>query len=197
MMSGVVAGKGGRPRDVQADEAILDATTRLLIEGGFGRLSVRAVAARAGVGKATIYRRWPSKTELLRATLARIDARETAEAADTGDLRGDLRALMRTMAVHFVDSEAAHLMPQLVAEAQFDHDLRELLHSYAEGRRNLAHQVLERARRRGELRVDVDPEVVVDLITAPVFIRKLITGGPITEKVTDGAVELIVQGIAR
>lgn len=197
MMPPMVAGRGGRPRDAEADQAILDATTQLLIEGGFGRLSVRAVAARAGVGKATIYRRWPSKTELLRATLAGIDARETAEAADTGDLRGDLRALLRAMAVHFVDSEAAHLMPQLAAEAQFDAELRALLHSYAATRRDLAHRILERARDRGELRDDLDAEVVVDLITAPVFIRKLITGGAINAQVTDAAVDVVVRGIAR
>jgi AcrR family transcriptional regulator len=192
-MSGVVATKGGRPRSPQADQAILDATTQLLIEGGFGRLSVDAVAARAGVGKATIYRRWRSKPELLRATLARI--KETTEGTDTGDLRSDLRAFLRAMVDHFVDSEAAHLMPQLAAEAQFDPQLRELLYSNSRARRDVVRQILERARLRGELRDDLDFEVVIDLLTAPIFIRKLITGAPINAHATDEAVEMLLRGI--
>lgn len=194
-MAAVVGTKGGRPRNAGADLAILDATTQLLIEGGFGRLSVDAVAARAGVGKATIYRRWRSKTELLRATLARL--KETTEGTDTGDVRSDLRAFLRASVEHFVDSEAAHLMPQLCAEAQFDAELRELLHTNSKGRRDAIRQILERAQRRGELRTDLDFDVVIDMLTAPIFIRKLITGAPIDTYATDAAVELLLPGIVR
>ena len=194
-MSGVVATKGGRPRSAQADLAILDATTQLLIEGGFGRLSVDAVAARAGVGKATIYRRWRSKPELLRATLARI--KETTEGTDTGDLRSDLRAFLHAMVDHFVDTEAAHLMPQLAAEAQFDPELRALLHSNSRVRRAAVREILERARSRGELREGLDLEVAIDLLTAPIFIRKLITGAPINSQTADQAVEMLLRGIVR
>lgn len=195
MASGVETAKGGRPLDPQAGQAILDATTQLLIEGGFRRLSVDAVATRAGTSKATIYRRWRSKSELLRATLARL--KETTEGTDTGDLHSDLQAFLRAAVDHFVDSEGAHLMPQLCAEAQFDPEIRELLHSNSRLRRDVVRQILERARGRGELRDDLDFEVVIDMLTAPIFIRKLITGAPIDAHVTDEAVELLLRGIAR
>lgn len=190
-----VGAKGGRPRNAHADLAILDATTQLLIEVGFARLSVNAVAARAGVGKATIYRRWRSKTELLRTTLARI--KEATEGTDTGDLRRDLQAFLRASVEHFVDSEGAHLMPQLCAEAQFDAELRALLHANSRSRRDVVHQILDRARRRGELRDNLDFEVIVDMLTAPIFIRKLITGAPVDTRATDEAVDLLLGGIVR
>lgn len=192
-MSSVVVAKGGRPFDAQTGQAILDATTQLLIEVGYGRLRVDAVAARAGVSKATIYRRWRSKSELMRATLSRIE--EPAETIDTGDLRGDLQSLMRGAVDEFVDSDAAHLMPQLSAEAQIDPEVREFLHSYARTRRGGVREILERARDRGVLRDDLDLEVVIDMLTAPIFIRKLITGDPITTRAVDDAIDMLLRGV--
>jgi AcrR family transcriptional regulator len=188
-----VAAKGGRPRSAAADQAILDATTRLLIEGGFRRLSVDAVATRAGVGKATIYRRWRSKSELLRATLARVE--ETPEFVDSRNLRSDLQALLRWLVEHFVDSDAADLMPLLVTESRFDPDLRDLRNSVSQQGRDVVRQILDRARSRGELADDLDLEVVIDMLIAPIFIRRLITGAPITTHDTDAAVDLLLHGI--
>lgn len=175
--------------------AILDATTQLLVEGGFGRLSVDAVAARAGVGKATIYRRWRSKPDLLRAALARFE--DAVPAVDTGALRTDLREFLRSSVEEFVDSPAARLMPQLAAEAQHDPALRDLLHAYATVRRGVIRDILDRARRRGDLRDDLDTDVVVDMLMAPIFIRKLITGAPIEASATDAAIDMLLRGIAR
>jgi AcrR family transcriptional regulator len=188
-----VAAKGGRPRSAAADQAILDATTRLLIEGGFRRLSVDAVATRAGVGKATIYRRWRSKSELLRATLARVE--ETPEFVDSGNLRRDLQALLRWLVEHFVDSDAADLMPLLVTESRFDPALRDLRNSVSQRGRDVVRQILDRARSRGDLADDLDLEVVIDMLIAPIFIRRLITGAPITTHDTDAAVDLLLHGI--
>lgn len=193
-MSGVaLTTRGGRPFDAQTGQAILDATTQLLIEVGFGRLRVDAVAARAGVSKATIYRRWRSKSELMRATLSRL--KETVETSDTGDLRNDLQALMRAAVDNFIDSEDAHLMPQLSAEAQYDPELRELLHSYARTRRGAVREILERARERGDLREDLDFDVAIDMLMAPIFIRKLITGDAITIGAMDAAIEMLLRGV--
>jgi len=192
-MSSVVVNRGGRPFDAQTGQAILDATTQLLIEVGYGRLRVDAVAARAGVSKATIYRRWRSKSELLRATLSQVE--ETVPIADTGDLRRDLQALMRTAVVEFVDSEAADLMPQLSAEAQIDPEVREFLHSYARTRRGAVREILERAQHRGDVRDDLDLEVVIDMLTAPIFVRKLITGASINTRAIDDAIDVVLRGV--
>lgn len=194
IMSRMGGAKLGRPRDERADRAILDATTQLLIEGGFGRLSVDAVAARAGVGKATIYRRWSSKTDLIRATLARF--KDAAQSVDTGGLRTDLRDFLRLSVAEFVDSPAAQVMPLLAAESQFDPALRELLHAYAKGRRDVIGEILDRADARGELRDDLDFEVVIDMLIAPIFVRKLITGAPITAEATDKAVDIVLAAIS-
>jgi AcrR family transcriptional regulator len=191
----VAATRGGRPFDAKTGDAILDATIQLVIEGGFGRLRVDAVAARAGVSKATIYRRWRSKSELLHAMLSRIE--ETVQRPDTGDLRTDLQVLLRGAVDEFVESESAQLMPQLSAEAQFNPDVRALLHSYARERRAAAGEIFERAGARGELRDDLDLEVVIDMLTAPIFIRKLITGGPIDSHVIDETIELLLRGVLR
>jgi AcrR family transcriptional regulator len=191
----VVAAKGGRPFDAKTGDAILDATIQLVIEGGFGRLRVDAVAARAGVSKATIYRRWRSKSELLHAMLSRI--KETVQSADTGDLRTDLQALLRGAVDEFVHSESAQLMPQLSAEAQFNPEVRELLHSYARERRGVAREIFERAGARGELRDHLDLEVVIDMLTAPIFIRTLITGDPIDTHAIDETIDLLLRGILR
>lgn len=188
-----VAPKGGRPRSAEADQAILEATVQLLIEGGFRRLTVDAVATRAGVGKATIYRRWRSKSELLRATLARVE--ETPEFVDSRNLRSDLQALLRWLVEHFADSEAADLMPLLVTESRFDPDLRDLRDSVSQQGRDVVHQILDRARSRGELADDLDLEVVIDMLIAPIFIRRLITSAPITTQDTDAAVDLLLHGI--
>lgn len=192
-MSHMGGAKVGRPRDEGAGQAILDATTQLLIEGGFGRLSVDAVAARAGVGKATIYRRWSSKAELIRATLARF--KDAAQSVDTGDLRTDLQEFLRLSVEEFVESPAAHLMPQLAAEAQSDPEVRELLNQYAKGRRGVIGDILQRAEARGELRGDLDLEVVIDMLIAPIFVRKLITGAPITSEATDEAIDQLLRGV--
>ncbi len=192
-MSGA-APKGGRPRDPNAEQAILDATVAQLLEVGFGRLSVDAVAARAGVGKATIYRRWRSKDDLLHAAISRLDA--TGQVVDTGDLQSDLRTILRWLTAHFGNSNVADLMPLLVAEARFDAGLRAVQHSVAREGRGVVQQILELARRRGELRDDLDDEVVIDLLIAPIFLRKLLTGAPVTVAATDAAIELVVRAIA-
>lgn len=192
-MTATAPNRGGRPRDAQADTAIVAATIELLGEVGFRRLTVSAVAARAGVGKATIYRRWPAKGDLLRASLATL--RESTEGTDTGDLRADLQAMLRSSVDHFVDSAAAQLMPQLCAEAEFDPGLRAVLHANSEDRRGALHAVLARARERGELRDDLDLEVVVDMLIAPIFVRRLVTGAPVTTEATDAAIDALLTGI--
>jgi hypothetical protein len=123
--------------------------------------------------------------------------RESTEGTDTGGLRSDLQAFLRAAVDHFVDSEAAHLMPQLCAEAQFDPEIREVLHANSRMRRDVVRQILERASRRGELRDDLDFEIMIDMLTAPIFIRKLVTGAPINARTTDEAVEMLLRGIVR
>jgi AcrR family transcriptional regulator len=183
----------GRPRDENAEKAIIDATVALVGEVGFGNLTVDAVAARAGVGKATIYRRWTSKEELLLSALSCLS--HEVDAPDTGSLAGDLAGLWGNIADHVRTSEAGRAMPSLVAEAECNPDLRAVLHRFVDSRRAVTRALLHRAQARGEVRDDIDVELAIDMFSGPIFYRRLLSGAPIRRSDGERAVELLLNGI--
>ncbi len=113
--TGVEARRPGRPRSAEADEAILAAAVDLFAECGFDGMTVEGVAARAGVGKGTIYRRYPGKLDLIIAA-SRYFAQEREPAVDTGTIAGDLRALIDWLIGVFTSSPVGTAMPMMVAE---------------------------------------------------------------------------------
>jgi AcrR family transcriptional regulator len=123
----------GRARDPRADKAILAAAVALLTEVGFGGLTVDAVAHRAGVGKATIYRRWDSKERLVLDALS--TEHQPLEAPNTGGLRADLMALYEPMTEPVAQQTAVRLMPALAAEAAGNPALAEQLRAFVSLRR--------------------------------------------------------------
>ena len=185
----------GRPRDERADRAILSAALKLMATDGVYELRMDDVAARAGVGKATIYRRYRSKEELVGAAVGTFVSE--IEIPNTGSAREDLLALMRAaVRVYSRDLEAG-LMPGLVNAMRRD---PELAHSFREGflarRRAALTVVLDRAVARGELRPDLDVELALDVLGGPLFYRLLITGGAIDDALAEGVAELILRGFA-
>jgi AcrR family transcriptional regulator len=164
----------GRPRDARCDGAILQATLDLLAEGGAGGLSIDGVAARAGVGKATIYRRWTSKEALLLDALGT----DTAELAnpDTGSLRGDLDLYFEAMIERLRDSEGSDVLPHLIAAACYDPEVRTSLDAYLNTRQRPLRRILQRAQSRGEIGPAIDLKVIVDVLVGPVLYRRLMTG---------------------
>jgi AcrR family transcriptional regulator len=187
------ARRPGRPRDAGAEAAIRDAVRAVLVEVGFGGLTVDAVAAHAGVGKATIYRRWRSKEELVRAALGEI--LEDEEPPDTGSLAGDLRAILRVM-VRDASGVKGQLMPALCGEAQTDPELAEILASFSGEKRRVFDAVFDRAVARGELEPGVDVEVCTEVLLGPVLARRLITRGALDDAFADKVVEIVVSGLA-
>ena len=162
----------GRPRSPEAHRAILEATLELLVEGGFRALSMDAVAARAGVGKATIYRRWRSKTELVSAAVKLLNA--DIDLADTGTLRGDYLAIAR-QAMGAVSTSVSTIAPRLVAEATGEPELHAIfLDELVVPRRRALKTLLRRAEDRGEIRTGLDYDIVVDLLAGPVMYRLLV-----------------------
>ena len=162
----------GRPRSPEAHRAILEATLELLVEGGFRALSMDAVAARAGVGKATIYRRWRSKTELVSASVKLLNA--DIDLADTGTLRGDYLAIAR-QAMGAVSTSVSTIAPRLVAEATGEPELHAIfLDELVVPRRRALKTLLRRAEDRGEIRTGLDYDIVVDLLAGPVMYRLLV-----------------------
>jgi len=184
----------GRPRSEEAHQAILDATLELLAEGGYSALTVEGVAGRAGVGKATIYRRWPSKLPLVVEAFSQLPA---FEEADTGDLVGDLEMMLRSYLQLFHSTPLAAVLPSLVGERAHNPDLSKLLDPVLKGRRQPLIRALERGVERGELPRGLDLELAADLVVGPIAVRLFFTGRPIAPGIVGPLVELALAGIRR
>jgi AcrR family transcriptional regulator len=183
----------GRPREAGADEAILEAAAAVLAENGPGGFTVDAVAARAGCGKATIYRRWPSRAHLMLETTqqAGIDLADP----DTGSIAEDLVALLTILAHKMRDSPVGSLMAATMAEAAVNPETRAAYAEFVAERRRIPVAVVTRGIERGELRADTDADLVVDLLSGPVFLRILMTQGPIDETILRRIVDVVLDGV--
>ena len=161
-----------RPRSPRVDRAIRDATLELFAEGGFDGMSVDAVAARAGVGKAAIYRRWPTKEDMVLAAIA--DAFDEPVEPDTGTVRGDLLRCAEDLHGLMTGEVTGGVFPPMSAELARGSRLG---HAYARHvvgpRRELFAVALRRGVERGELPVGVDVELAVDLLVGTLLVRRL------------------------
>ena len=185
----------GRPREERADRAIIDATLALMAERGVDDLRMDEVADRAGVGKATIYRRYRSKDELVTAAVAALVGEIAVP--DTGSTEADLLTLMRDAVKVYAGSTAARAMPSLVAAMHRDPGLaRAVREGFLATRRAALADVLERAIARGDLCRDLELELALDVLAGPLFYRLLVTGGPIDDDLAQGVVDLVLRGFA-
>ncbi len=193
-------GKGpGRPRSERAHEAILQATLDLLIEEGFTRMSIEAVAGRAGVGKATIYRRWPSKADLVAGAVACMEPHKLRH-VDTGSVRDDLVELARQAFRAKEAGEVTELIIKLMSARARHPELQEaFLRHVIEPRRRIVAEVLERGIARGEVRADIDVELAMDVLMGLVSYRSMVTAGRGSLLEGDGlqrVIDLVLDGIA-
>lgn len=184
----------GRPRSEEAHQAILGATLELLSEVGFSALTVEGVASRAGVGKATIYRRWPSKLPLVAEAFGQLPAFEDV---DTGSLEGDLVAMLRRYLEEFLATPLATVYPSLAAERAHNPDLSEFLDPLLKGRRQPLSRAFARALERGELREDVDPDLAADLVVGPIAVRLFFRGMKIHPDMVEPMIDLALRGLVR
>jgi AcrR family transcriptional regulator len=186
----------GRPRDARADRAILETTLELIAERGVHAFRTEDVAARAGVGKGAIYRRYRSKDALVTAAVAAL-VDEEIRVPDTGSTRGDLLVLMREAVELYSSALPARLMPKLIgAMAEHPELARAVRDGFLAGRRSALSEVLRRGIERGDLRRDLDLELVLDVLGGPLFYRLLVTGGPLDEQLAEGVADLILRGFA-
>ena len=186
----------GRPRSQEADRAILAAAADLLAERGLAAMSIEEVAARAGVGKTTIYRRWPSKGLLaLDAFVASF--REEQPLPDTGTLRGDLLAALHAWVRAVTQTPMGPVLTGLIAEAQHDPELRGAWRDRVLEPLRTQHRImLDRAIARGEMAPGVDREVVLDLFFGAAEHRLLLGHLPMTGDFIADVVDVILAGIA-
>jgi len=184
----------GRPRDEGAAQAILTATMELMAEVGFAGVTVDAVAQRAGVGKATIYRRWQSKERLV---LDAISAStEPAPVPDTGSVAGDLREIYGRMAESLSQPESRSLLMAMVAQATVDDVVRDLLAALVSQRKEVSQAVLRRGIAEGALPADADLDLLIDLLGGAVVYRTCIAGHPVGPETVDRIVATVLNGAA-
>jgi AcrR family transcriptional regulator len=178
----------GRPRSIECDQAIVDATLIEYARHGLDGLSVDAVAARAGVGKATIYRRYPSKVDLVVAVARSIC--NTSPKPDLGSLRADITATLENLRQTLDDPVVGAVKRMLVVDSARDDELAATHRELVRERREATLSIFRRAIDRGELPPDLDLEFAADALHSPVFYRHLL----MHERVTDEYIERVVDG---
>ncbi|MBD0695687.1 TetR/AcrR family transcriptional regulator [Streptomyces sp. CBMA123] len=185
-------------RSERSRSAVLAATTELVAEVGYGKLTIEAIAARAGVGKQTIYRWWPSKGAVVFDAFLAVNQREGGLALpDTGDLAADLRAVLRPTSDELTDPGADRTYRAIIAEILNDPAL------HAEYRTRLLDPLLEitrdrlrAARETGQLAPDADLDLAVELVYGPLYYRWQYRLGPLTHEHADQLVDAVLRALA-
>jgi len=186
--------KRGRPRNNEAEASILAASYELLLETGFGAVTVEKIAERAKVSKATIYKWWPNKAAVV------MDGYLTAASArlpvpDTGSVMEDIIIHATNLSI-FLRSREGRIITELIGEGQFDAGLAEAYRTrFFAPRRQEARQLLERGVNRGELKGNLDIGSTIDLLYGPIFYRLLITGDTLDDAFVKYVISSAFEGI--
>ncbi len=182
---------GGRAARVRT--AVLHAAAELLTEVGYDTMSVEEVAARAGVHKTTVYRRWPTKAALT-ADAASLHSADAVPIPDTGNIVGDLKMLAREIVANIGTEGGARRARSITAASATSDELATAMHGFWAKRMALTTKIVERAIERGELSSSTDANLIIESVIGPLYVRLLLTGEPITEELADRIVELVTCG---
>lgn len=184
----------GRPRSVAARQAILDSTLALLKEVGFDELSVEGIAARAGVGKATVYRWWPNKAAVvIDAFLVIVEPELRFPAGDSARqvIHDQMRRLIRLMRGQFGTVLAA-----IIGAGQSQPELIEAVRkNWVEPRRAEARNLVQSAQERGEFRSDISADTILDILYGSLYFRLLVGHARIDNTLADAVFDLVTTGI--
>jgi AcrR family transcriptional regulator len=186
----------GRPRSAEAEQAILNATLRMLGTHGVAGTTIEGVAADAGVGKTTIYRRWPTKTDLILAAISDVVPR--GDPPDTGSMAGDMAALAEIQQRRLTGSGLTGIVPRVLAESMSDPKLHhDFVDRVVNPFRELLRLFIERGIERGELRPDLEIEPLVDLLhSIPIYRILMSRGDPAAlEGVPSAYLPILAPGI--
>jgi AcrR family transcriptional regulator len=169
-MNNIIKKSQGRPRSVKSHQAILQATLELLAEVGFDRMSIEAIAARAKVGKTTIYRRYKTKEELVADAIESV--REEIVIPDTGSLWGDIEAIVEKASEISLSPLGKKTVSAIVSNASSNSQFAEIYwRKYLQPRREMFAVVLERAKLRKEIQLSVDSDLVFDMMSGIMLYR--------------------------
>lgn len=185
----------GRPRSEAADEAILDAAVDLLTEQGFLALTIEAVAARAGVAKTTVYRRWPSKDDLLMDAVGCIKGPPANPPGES--VRADLLWMLVRMRDGWFKGRFGRLMGRLAADGIERPDLyREGRDRYVAPRHAAMRGIIQRGIAEGSIRSDVDPEWVIAMVASPIIAAALTHQDALPRRQLEFVVDTVLRGVA-
>jgi AcrR family transcriptional regulator len=184
----------GRRRSDSSRQAILEATFNLLEEEGFDRLSIEGVAARAGVGKTTIYRWWPSKGVLaVEAFLSAVTP--TIAFPDSSSARIDILRQIRALA-ELYRGPTGRFVREMIGASQHDPAMqRTFLEGFLQPRREAARLVFLRGIQTGEFRPDCDPDIAMDALYGPLYYRLLVSGASIDETFIAHLSDIVLHGL--
>ena len=189
------AQRGGRPRSERSHQAILAAARELLIAGGFAAMRLEHVASRAGVGKATIYRRWASKEALAQELLSQLAAPHIA-VEDVDDTRAELLAAVTNPMRAITETEFGPLIRALLSQIASDPSLGDPFRAtVVQARRTEVARVIRRGIARGDLRPDAEVDVATELLVGPVYFR-LMFGGVLDGDFAERVVDTVLRGYA-
>ena len=192
LAEGIPGRAPGRPRCAITHQAILDCANDLLAEIGFANMSIEGIAARAGVGKATIYRRWPNKASVVMDAFLAATAKEVAF-PDTGSAREDIRRQMRAV-VRVLNGLRGRTIATLIGVVQSDDELAEAFRTrFLAVRRSEGKAVLQRGIAHGEFKPNMDLESVLDCLYGPLYFRLLIGHEKPSAKYSDQLVDLVLR----
>jgi AcrR family transcriptional regulator len=183
---------GGRSARVRA--AVLSATLEVLVETGYDAMSVDAVAARAGVHKTTVYRRWPTKAALVAAAAA-DRSEQLVPVPDTGSLVGDLTALGHSIADNLSSELGSALARTIIAAASASAEVAEVNREFWTVRLALTETIVDRAVDRGEVSADVDRRAVIETLIGPIYVRLLLTGEPFDAPFVADVAVMVARGV--
>ncbi|WP_290056148.1 TetR/AcrR family transcriptional regulator [Amycolatopsis solani] len=179
----------------EVTQAITEAVMWELAEQGYGRLSMEAVAKRAGVSKSALYRRWASKDHMIASVVTEFSVTRAPE-VDTGTLRGDLRETMRSLIDWLTHPLFSRILPDLIAEdARAPEHARGLREAIGGPRREVGEAMLRRAITRGELPEDLDMELALDVLAAPIYWRLVVRMAPAEPDYVDRLVAYALRAL--
>jgi AcrR family transcriptional regulator len=182
---------GGRATRVRS--AVLEATSELLNEVGYEKMSMEEVASRAGVHKTTVYRRWPTKADLVFDAVS-LQAEVNIPMSDSGNLLADLEALARNVVANLESVGGGRRARTLVAAAVTSDELAQGMYAFWAHRFAASNIIIERAIERGELPADSDPKLIIQTLIGPIWLRTLLTGEPIDSDFGNQIAAIVAAG---
>lgn len=172
----------------RSKEVVLKVTAELLYEGGLGGVSVDEVSRRSGVAKTTIYRHWPTRSDLVLDACAQMSASHAVP--DTGSFEGDIRTLLTEIAEMLATANWSAVLPSIMDAAERDPNIAKIHSNIQKGHATPFQEVISRATRKGELPKTVDPKVMTAALLGPLFYRRWFSREPLDKAFVEGIIKM-------